>query len=85
MEKILDMDHPIHGFETQRYTKDGWLLDVSIMLSRYLDHAGDVTGILLILRYLGYETLSLPYGPSPEKWSLSVRWPVVSPMISIIY
>lgn len=50
LEKILDMDHPIHGFETQRYTKDGRLLDVSISASRYLDHAGDVTGILLILR-----------------------------------
>ena len=50
LEKILDLDHPIHGFETQRYTKDGRLLDVSISASRYLDHAGDVTGILLILR-----------------------------------
>ena len=50
LEKVLDMDHPIHGFETQRYTKDGRLLDVSISASRYLDHAGDVTGILLILR-----------------------------------
>ncbi len=50
MKKVLELDHPIHGFETQRYTKDGRLLDVSISASRYLDHAGDASGILLILR-----------------------------------
>ena len=50
LKKILELDHPIHGFETQRYTKDGRLFDVSISASRYLDHAGDVAGILLILR-----------------------------------
>ena len=50
MLKVLELDHPIHGFETQRYTKDGRLLDVSISASRYLDHAGDTAGILLILR-----------------------------------
>ncbi len=50
MKKVLELDHPIHGFETQRYTKDGRLLDVSISASRYLDHAGDAAGVLLILR-----------------------------------
>lgn len=50
LKKVLDLDHPIHGFETQRYTKDGRLLDVSISASRYLDHAGDAAGILLIFR-----------------------------------
>ncbi|MDA3897718.1 MAG: PAS domain S-box protein [Desulfobacteraceae bacterium] len=50
MKKVMDLDHPIHGFETQRYTKDGRLLDVSISASRYLDHAGDAAGILLIFR-----------------------------------
>jgi len=50
MKKVLDLDHPIHGFETQRYTKDGRLLDVSISASRYLDHAGDAAGLLLIFR-----------------------------------
>ncbi len=50
MIKVLEQDHPIHGFETQRYTQDGRLLDVSISASRYLDHAGDAAGILLILR-----------------------------------
>jgi len=50
MIKVLEQDYPVHGFETQRYTKDGRLLDVSISASRYLDHAGDAAGILLILR-----------------------------------
>jgi signal transduction histidine kinase/ActR/RegA family two-component response regulator len=50
MQKVLELDHPIHGFETQRYTKDGRLLDVSISASRYLDHAGGAAGILLIFR-----------------------------------
>ncbi len=50
LEKTMAQDHPTHGFETQRYTKDGRLLDVSLSASRYLDHAGDVAGILLILR-----------------------------------
>lgn len=50
MKKVLELDHPIHGFETQRYTKDGRLLDVGLSASRYLDHAGDIAGILLILR-----------------------------------
>lgn len=50
LKKVLELDHPIHGFETQRYTKDGRLLDVSLSASRYLDHAGDIAGISLILR-----------------------------------
>jgi signal transduction histidine kinase/CheY-like chemotaxis protein len=50
LTKVLELDHPIHDFETQRYTKDGRLLDVSISASRYMDHTGDVAGILLILR-----------------------------------
>ena len=50
MEKVLEMDTPLHGFETQRYTRDGRLLDVSLSASRYSDHAGDPAGILLILR-----------------------------------
>ena len=50
IHKVFDQDHPIHGYETQRYTKDGRLLDVSISASRFLDHAGDPAGVLLILR-----------------------------------
>lgn len=50
LNNVLEKDQPLHGFETQRYTKDGRLLDVSISASRYLDHAGDASGILMILR-----------------------------------
>ncbi|MFZ2631088.1 MAG: PAS domain S-box protein [Desulfosalsimonadaceae bacterium] len=50
IQKVFDQDHPIRGYETQRYTKDGRLLDVSISASRFLDHAGDPAGVLLILR-----------------------------------
>jgi len=50
IKKVFDQDQPIRGYETQRYTKDGRLLDVSISASRYLDHAGDPGGVLLIMR-----------------------------------
>jgi len=38
------------GFETQRYTKNGKLLDVSLSASRYNDHRGQPTGILVVLQ-----------------------------------
>jgi len=38
------------GFETQRYTKSGKLLDVSLSASRYNDHRGKPTGMLVVLR-----------------------------------
>jgi diguanylate cyclase (GGDEF)-like protein/PAS domain S-box-containing protein len=38
------------GFETKRYTKDGRILDVSLSASRYHDHEGRPSGILVILR-----------------------------------
>lgn len=50
IKKVIDLDHPIRGYETQRYTKDGRLLDVSLSASRYLDHLGDPAGTLLIIR-----------------------------------
>jgi PAS domain S-box-containing protein len=50
IQKVYNQAHPIRGYETQRYTKDGQLLDVSISASRFLDHAGDPAGVLLILR-----------------------------------
>lgn len=50
MQKVFDLDRPLRGYETQRYTKDGRLLDVSISASRYLDHAGNPSGIVCILR-----------------------------------
>ncbi len=50
INKVIEDGKPIQGFETQRYTKDGQLLDVSISASRYLDHAGDPAGVLITLR-----------------------------------
>ena len=41
---------PVYGFETQRYAKNGRLLDVSISASRYVDHEGNPAGILEIIR-----------------------------------
>jgi two-component system cell cycle sensor histidine kinase/response regulator CckA len=38
------------GFETQRYTKTGQLLDISLSASRYNDHRGKPTGMLVVLR-----------------------------------
>jgi two-component system, cell cycle sensor histidine kinase and response regulator CckA len=50
IQALIDHGTPCHGFETQRYTKDGRLLDVSISASRYLDHRGEPAGMLVILR-----------------------------------
>ena len=50
IQRVFDEDHPLRSYETQRYTKDGCLLDVSISASRFVDHAGDPAGVLLILR-----------------------------------
>ena len=50
ISKVIDLDHPIRGYETQRYTKDGRLLDVSLSASRCLDHSGEPSGTLVIVR-----------------------------------
>ncbi len=50
IHRLIEDGNPIQAFETQRYTKDGRLLDVSISASRYLDHAGDPSGVLITLR-----------------------------------
>ena len=39
-----------HGYETKRYTKDGQLLDVSLSASRYNDHEGKPSGMLVVIR-----------------------------------
>ncbi len=41
---------PCHGFETKRFTKDGYLLEVSISASRYEDHTGKPLGMLVMIR-----------------------------------
>ncbi|RJP42536.1 MAG: PAS domain-containing sensor histidine kinase [Desulfobacteraceae bacterium] len=50
IEKIMTDGTPIQGIETQRYTRDGNILDTSISASRYLDHEGNPAGVVLILR-----------------------------------
>jgi len=50
INKVIEEDKSLHGIESQRYTKDGRLLDVSLSASRYLDHAGDPAGVLITLR-----------------------------------
>lgn len=50
IKDLVEKGTPCHGFETKRYTKDGRLLDVSISASRYNDHQGSPTGLLVILR-----------------------------------
>jgi len=50
IKDLVEKGTPCRGFETKRYTKDGRLLDVSISASRYNDHQGSPTGLLVILR-----------------------------------
>ncbi|MCF8144136.1 MAG: cache domain-containing protein [Deltaproteobacteria bacterium] len=50
IRELVDYGTPCHGFETKRFTKDGRLLDVSISASRYDDHEGNPSGMLVILR-----------------------------------
>jgi PAS domain S-box-containing protein len=50
IKDLVEKGTPCRGFETKRYTKDGRLLDVSISASRYNDHRGSPTGLLVILR-----------------------------------
>ncbi len=49
-QRILTGEDSVQGFETQRYTKDKRLLDVSMSASRYLSDIGEPAGLLLILR-----------------------------------
>jgi two-component system cell cycle sensor histidine kinase/response regulator CckA len=50
IDVLIENGTPCHGYETQRYHKDGSLIDVSISASRYDDHEGTPYGILVILR-----------------------------------
>ena len=47
---LVEYGKPCHAFRTKRSTKDGRLLDVSISASRYDDHEGNPSGLLVILR-----------------------------------
>jgi PAS domain S-box-containing protein len=50
IRELLDKGTPCHGFETQRLTRDGRRIDVSISASRFEDHQGQPAGLLVILR-----------------------------------
>ncbi len=50
MDELLSTGEPLRGFETQRTTKDGRVLDVSVSASRYEDHRGNPLGKLCIVR-----------------------------------
>lgn len=50
IDRLIKEGIQVSGFETQRTTKDGAVLDVNISASRYLDHRGEPRGILVILR-----------------------------------
>ena len=47
---LVEYGKACHAFRTKRSTKDGRLLDVSISASRYDDHEGNPSGLLVILR-----------------------------------
>ncbi len=47
---LIENGTSYQGFETRRYTKTGQLLDISLSASRYNDHRGKPTGMLVVLR-----------------------------------
>ena len=47
---LIENGTSCNGFETTRYTKTGKLLDISLSASRYNDHRGKPTGMLVVLR-----------------------------------
>ncbi len=47
---VVEYGIPVSHFETKRLTKDGSLVDVSISASRFYDHVGNSSGMLVILR-----------------------------------
>ncbi len=49
LQEVLDSGVPCRGLETQRYTKDGRVLEISLSASRYLDHEGKPAGLIVIM------------------------------------
>lgn len=49
ISEVVERGIPCSGFESKRYTKDGRLLDVSLMASRFNDHEGYPSGMLVIV------------------------------------
>ncbi len=50
VRKVVELGKPVSDFETKRLTKDGELVEVSISASRFYDHQGEPSGMLVILR-----------------------------------
>jgi two-component system cell cycle sensor histidine kinase/response regulator CckA len=50
IKEIVEAGNNCQGFETERYTKDGRVLDVSLSVSRFYDHNGISAGVLYVLR-----------------------------------
>ena len=50
IKRIVGEGKPIQGFETNRYVKDGRIIDVSMSGSRYNDHEGNPIGMLVVIR-----------------------------------
>ena len=48
--EVIEYGTPYHGFETNRYTKNDQLVEVSFSISRFDDHEGEPTGLLIIVR-----------------------------------
>jgi PAS domain S-box-containing protein len=48
--EVLEKEKTVQGFETNRYTRDGRLISVDISASRYRNHEGKPSGMLVILR-----------------------------------
>ena len=50
LTEILEKGKPVQDFETERLTKDGSLVDISISGSRCENHEGEPAGMLVIFR-----------------------------------
>lgn len=50
IERLVRDGQQVKGFETKRYTKVGRALTINVSASRYNDHEGNPTGVLVILR-----------------------------------
>ncbi len=48
-EQVIGTGVPVTGLETKRYTRDGRILEVTLMACRYHDHQGNASGMLVIL------------------------------------
>jgi len=50
IDDLIKVGTSCHGYETKRRTKDGEILDVSLSASRYNDHEGKPSGMLVVIR-----------------------------------